>query len=48
MSQIAFIQKLINDTVQDVRIKNRWSAQEIEDKDREKCKKKKTKFNKYC
>ena len=40
------VQKLINDTVQDVRIKNRWSAQEIEDKDREKCKNKKTKFNK--
>lgn len=38
------VQKLINDTVQDVRIKNRWKAQEIDDNDREKCKTKGTKF----
>ncbi len=38
------VQKLINDTVQDVRIKYRWEAQGVEDKYREKCKKEGRKY----
>lgn len=38
------VQKLINDTVQDCRVKHRWVAQQIEDEHMENCKKNKVKY----